>query len=182
MAAVYHSRSSSARQRLSIAAAVLLVLASVAGLFLWRTQSVRLLSVQSGSMSPAIEAGDAVLVRPIAEDELRIGDIVSFYSLLEPGIVVTHRVVSIDSTGQVTTRGDSNADEDPVLDPTMLVGRVERQVANAGYVIDFMRSRAGLALLIYMPAVTIIIVEIRRLALFFRPVYRHVSLIARTSR
>ena len=167
---------------MSIVAAVLLVLASVAGWLLWRTQSVRLLSVQSGSMAPAIEVGDAVLVRPVTEDEVRIGDIVSFYSPVEPGIVVTHRVVSIDGAGQVTTRGDGNAEEDPVLDPTLLVGRVEHQFANAGYVIDFMRSRAGLALLVYMPAVIVIIAEIRRLALFFRPVYRHASLIVRTSR
>lgn len=182
MTATYSTRPSSARQRLSIAAAVLLVLASVAGLLLWRGKQVQLLSVQTGSMAPAIMTGDAVMVRPVTEDELRTGDVVSFYSPTEPGLVVTHRVVSIDDQGQVTTRGDSNTDEDPVMDPALLIGRVEKQITNAGYVINFMRSPIGLALLVYTPALFVITAEVRRLALFFRPVYRHTSLTARTNR
>lgn len=143
---------------------------------------MQLLSVQSGSMAPNITVGDAVLVRPVAEDELQVGDVVSFYAADLAGALVTHRVVSVSESGQVTTKGDNNAQEDAVLDPNLLVGRVGYQFANLGYAIDFVRSRLGLALLVYLPAVLIVAGEARKLVGYFRPVYRHPMLIGRSSR
>ena len=53
-----------------------------------------LLSVQSDSMSPTLEAGDLILTRPVDISSLQEGDVVTFYSPdpARRGEKVTHRI------------------------------------------------------------------------------------------
>lgn len=66
----------------------------------------------SGSMSPAIRAGDLLITRPEPATSMRIGQIVSF---IDPGLngkLVTHRVVGLQASARkidVVTRGDANS-------------------------------------------------------------------------
>lgn len=76
--------------------------------------------IRGASMEPALERGTLLLVRPVAPERLRLGDIVSFEDP-RPGRerLVTHRVVGIERYGpqarEVTfrTRGDANRKPDP---------------------------------------------------------------------
>ncbi len=171
------SRSSNAgriRQWLVGAAAVVFVLSSLAGVVLWRQRQVQLLSVQTGSMAPALQPGDAVVVRQVQAADLKPGDIVSFRSPADPGVVITHRIVKTDSAvGDIITQGDSNNAADRPLEPAQVLGRVERSIPNAGYLIDFIHSRAGLVLGVYLPAAFLVGGELRRLTVYYRPAYRH---------
>lgn len=164
------------RQWLTAVAAVVFVLSSLAGVALWRQQEVRLLSVQTGSMAPALRPGDAVAVRQVETADLKPGDVISFRSPADPGVVITHRIVRVGSAdGIITiiTKGDSNASADQPLKPSLVIGRVERSLPNAGYLIDFIHSPAGLIAGVYLPAAFLVFGELRRLTAYYRPAYRH---------
>lgn len=74
--------------------------------------------VQSGSMRPAIEAGDVVLSSPLpADDPVPLGGVVQFRGEAPDGTerLVVHRIVAPgDAPGEWVTQGDANADPDSV--------------------------------------------------------------------
>ena len=74
------------------------------------------LRVETGSMEPTLHVGDYIIVQRRDPDTIRVDDIISFYSE-DPeinGMLVTHRVASLNSDGTFTTIGDAN----PVTDTT----------------------------------------------------------------
>ncbi len=169
---------------LSIAIAGVFLAVSLMAVAAWYVKSSQLLSVQSASMAPLIQIGDAVLVEKVTIDELRLGDVISFYNpdsnaganANTGATIVTHRVVGLDlSARSVQTRGDSNATADQPIDQSLLVGRVTRLLPNVGYILDFVHSRAGLAIGVYLPAAIIVFAELRRLTAYYNPGYHHPS-------
>lgn len=161
------------RQWLIAAAAVVFVLTSLAGVALWRQRQVQLLSVQTGSMAPALQPGDAVAVRQVDAADLKLGDVISFRSPADPEVVITHRIVQASSAGGgIVTQGDNNTTADQSLEPSQVLGRVERSIPNAGYLIDFIHSPVGLVLGVYVPAAFLVGGELRRLTAYYRPAYR----------
>jgi signal peptidase I len=96
------------------------------------------MTILTGSMEPTYPPGTLIIVKPIATDDIAIGDPITYQ--LESGKpeVVTHRVVSIaNSNGQLTfiTKGDNNPSPDvnPVL-PVQIRGTVWYSVPLIGYV------------------------------------------------
>lgn len=76
----------------------------------------KVLSVLSGSMEPAIRVGSLVIVRPSAE--YKINDIITFPSPEDPNILVTHRIIGIQTIENrifYITQGDANEEPDPDL-------------------------------------------------------------------
>jgi len=68
--------------------------------------------VVSGSMDPAIPVHSVVLVQPAAPEELQPGEIVAYRS---GGSVVIHRLVENHIVeGELVTKGDANAEPDPL--------------------------------------------------------------------
>lgn len=68
--------------------------------------------VVSGSMDPAIPVHSVVLVQPAAPEELQPGEIVAYRS---GSSVVIHRLVENHIVeGEVVTKGDANAEPDPL--------------------------------------------------------------------
>jgi signal peptidase len=71
----------------------------------------RTLVITSGSMTPTIDVGAAVLSRSVPPLEVRPGDIVTFRDPSLGQRLVTHRVVQMRRTGQTVnfvTKGDAN--------------------------------------------------------------------------
>ncbi len=125
-------------------------------------RGLTVLSVQTGSMRPAIRPGDAVLVR--RDVAIQVGDVITYRSLENPRAVITHRVVSIDrAIGQTITRGDALSSNDPAISSDRIVGRTEQVVPALGYDLDILRQPGGLMAAVYLPAVLLISDEIRRL-------------------
>lgn len=100
----------------------------------------RSLVVLTGSMQPALDPGDVVLVETdVRIDEIHEGDVITFQRHPGAGETVTHRVVEVthDDRGTVlTTKGDANEDPDPMaVGEQMLVGRVDRTIPHLGHVV-----------------------------------------------
>jgi hypothetical protein len=75
------------------------------------------------SMAPTLKTGDALRVAPYKDIRVRVGDVAAFRSPKE-GTLIVHRVVSTGPQG-VKTKGDNSlANDDWVLQPKDIIGRV----------------------------------------------------------
>lgn len=89
--------------------AALLIIANFTG--------IHLFNVESGSMTPAYPENSLVIVKETDPSNICEGDVIT-YVMNEAGMVVTHRVVSVDAEKRTfRTKGDANNVEDgmPVL-------------------------------------------------------------------
>ncbi|MFO6453831.1 MULTISPECIES: signal peptidase I [unclassified Aeromicrobium] len=100
----------------------------------------------SGSMSPAIEAGDLAFATTVPADELAEGDIVSVID--DRGVRITHRVTQIDPQDDggavLQLKGDANASPDEQAYNVDEVERVGFSVPKAGYVVNAVNSPFGM--------------------------------------
>jgi signal peptidase len=128
---------------------VLLVLAVLVGAVgLFAAQSGRhLYVVRTGSMSPAIAPGDAVLdVAGYPHQQLRRGQVVTFR--LADGALVTHRVHAVRGD-VVTTKGDANRTADPwTVAPDQVIGTVRHTLPRMGYALVYLHQPAGVGSLV----------------------------------
>lgn len=161
--------------------AAMLVTAGVAVLGAWNSQSIRMLSVNSGSMEPLVAKGDAVLVRKVDPLEIHKGDLVSYRSLEDSAVIITHRVIEVDAlTGRLITKGDANTKADPTIHGIRVIGRVQHIVPGMGYYINALHTWVGLTVVVYAPTAMLVASELRRLARhYLQPTYvlyrRHYS-------
>jgi signal peptidase I len=151
-----------------------LLVTAAAGLVLLHSRGDRLLGVRSGSMEPAFRAGDALVVAPVKPADLKPGDIIAYQSPANPRVTISHRLLAIDRPhGQLITAGDALAAADPAFDQRLLAGKAVALLPGFGYVVDGLRHPLGLALFIWLPALCLIINEIRHLkASFAKRYYR----------
>ncbi len=122
----------------------------------------RMYIVLSGSMSPAIETGSLVVVKPAAPESIRVGDIITFGG--GGSSVTTHRVTAVENEGGLSfrTKGDANEVEDPLpVSADRLVGKVVFSIPYAGYVFSYARTRKG-AMTIIALASAVILAELIR--------------------
>lgn len=77
----------------------------------------------TGSMLPTLTPSSIVVVAPVAYDDVKVGDIVTFTRPIDDA-TVAHRVIRIDRFGRIWTKGDSAERNDGVLTPDRLRGRV----------------------------------------------------------
>lgn len=75
--------------------------------------SYKTFCIISGSMKPEINVNDIIIAKEVAQEEIKINDIISFRINQE---TITHRIVNIENgtDGKVyyTTKGDANNTED----------------------------------------------------------------------
>ena len=96
--------------------------------------------LHTGSMSPTIAAESAVIVE---EHDYHVGQVVTF---TEDGQTVTHRLISINAQGMITTKGDANATADPWHVPkSQIIGGVVTTMPEVGYWPEYLKSPLGLA-------------------------------------
>lgn len=110
--------------------------------------------VLSGSMTPTIPIGAAVVDREEPALNLQVGDVITFQEPGRPGVYITHRVAAIDQNGaaiQVATKGDANGARDPwalPYAPTDTVLKVAFSAPVVGFVLGFLGTPLGRLLLI----------------------------------
>lgn len=113
-------------------ATVAALLLTVAALFL--TNGGRMFVVETPSMGEVAPVGTLVLDLPVRASSLQVGDIVSFRVSAAPDTIYTHRVIDIDATGGIHTRGDVNGATDPwTLTQENLVGAPALLVPHLGW-------------------------------------------------
>ena len=98
-------------------------------------------AVATGSMAPAIDAGDLIVTR--AQKSYAVGDIVTY--LAPDGTSTTHRIVAV-SGETYTMQGDANNAPDPSVSADAIVGKVVCALPGLGAAVTFLQSPAGLCI------------------------------------
>ena len=95
--------------------------------------------VQSGSMAPAVNTGDAIVSRVVHPSAVGVGDVVTFVDTLRDDRLITHRVVDVRQEGgqySFVTKGDSNSGvERWDMDESGTLGRLALRVPKLGFVV-----------------------------------------------
>ena len=108
-------------------------------------------TVQSGSMSPAFNKGDAVFVRPVNTKDLKPNDVVTIQTP-DATRSFTHRITRLDpEKSLVYTQGDANKSEDPMpADMSLVAGKVWFSVPYIGLLAGVVQSRIFLIIMAIM--------------------------------
>jgi len=124
------------------------------------------LYIVSGSMEDTIETGSVIFVKEINPNELKVNDIISFYSS-DPSIKGkpnTHRIVEITDQGYKTI-GDANygqVDKYPVSESDV-IGVYKGTSKQLSFFVGLLRKPVVLMLIIVIPTVIFFIYELRNL-------------------
>lgn len=136
-----------------------------------KLQHGHLLSVQTESMVPAIPKGSLVGIQSVANSNLAVGDAITFVNPNNSKQTITHRIVELPGgkhPGAFITKGDANPTTDAPIPVSKIVGKVQWHVPYAGKAIDLVRKPVGLLLLIYIPALVMIVGELRNLSAYYK--------------
>lgn len=110
--------------------------------------------IVSGSMEPTIKKGDAIFVKNVAEEEIKINDIISFQTAVPTKTNVTHRVIEImeeDGVKKYTTKGDNNNTEDKEkITYQQIEGKYQFKINQFGIVTNILKSKITLVILIML--------------------------------
>lgn len=115
--------------------------------------------ITTDSMADSINSGDIVIVKEVPEEELQVGDVITFEKDYQ---VITHRITKIDDeTGKrvYTTKGDNNNLEDnQKIEYEQIKGKSVLTIPKLGYLFNFLENQI----------VFLLIVLILLIVLFFR--------------
>ena len=104
--------------------------------------------VLSESMMPTFDKGSVIIVKETAQENLQEGDIITYMPIRGDDVLLTHRVVRIDGSGEgrsFITRGDANNTDDPnPVSADMILGRTILHVNGLGEFISYLRTGQGI--------------------------------------
>lgn len=126
--------------------------------------------IVSPSMVPTIKINDAIVVKRVKSEYLKIGDIITFSSS-DPsyaGLTITHRIVGkqMSQSGEYVyrTKGDNNNVEDSALvKGSDVYGKVILKIPKLGYVQKFLSTPFGFIISILIPIIMVLIGDIMRI-------------------
>ncbi|MDD3653786.1 MAG: signal peptidase I [Desulfotomaculaceae bacterium] len=101
------------------------------------------LIVLSGSMKPAIHAGDVIVIREQPAGGYKVGDVATY---LVGATAFTHRIVS-EENGVFTLKGDNNNAADDAVTADRFEGKMLLRIPKIGLAIVFFKKPASMALL-----------------------------------
>lgn len=126
------------------------------------------LIVLTESMSPEIESGDLIICRSIDAEDIKEGDVISFYDPAGNGTsVVTHKVIEIineDGALSFRTQGINNNTEDrlPVPAEKVIAKYTGIRIPGAGNFAIFMQTTTGLLVCVVLPIILLVGYDIIR--------------------
>ena len=125
--------------------------------------------IVSRSMEPIIKVRDAVLVKRVPEEEIKVGDVVTYESRDESfyGILITHRVTGIkEENGKkiFITKGDHNQTIDRLpVSGDQIYGKVIMRIPKIGYIKYFLVTSYGWIIAIVIPSLGLVIYDILKI-------------------
>ncbi len=125
------------------------------------------LKIQTGSMEPEYKTGSIIVTRKVSAEELKVGDVISFYSTggQIADMVNTHRINEIvylkGGEKQFVTKGDANeyVDEYPVYGKRVIGKVILNLGVMSGSIIGFLQNPNIILFLIVIPLVIITFLE-----------------------
>lgn len=111
-------------------------------------------AIVTGSMEPAIERGDIVLLERVDSNQLKVGDVITYAKGRLP---ITHRIYNISASGVIWTKGDANNEVDPYkVHPSQVLGRVKYTIPNMGWALIVVNWSPLIKKAILLTSITII--------------------------
>lgn len=124
-------------------------------------------TVLSGSMQPAIAAGDLVVSERIAPLRAEVGDVVTFADPDDPERLITHRIGGLRRAGkhmEFVTKGDANTGVERWRIATDAdLGRVAYKIPLLGHAAALTRTRTGFLLIVALPLLLLAVHELTRI-------------------
>lgn len=119
------------------------------------------LIVLTDSMYPEIHSGDLIICHTEDAENIKEGDIISFFDPAGNGTsIVTHRVTEVtteDGELAFRTKGDANNVEDSMLVPAnKLVAVYQNRIPSMGNVAMFMQTTQGLIICVVCPILLLV--------------------------
>ena len=119
------------------------------------------LIVLTESMYPEIHSGDLIICHTEDAENVKEGDIISFFDPAGNGTsIVTHRVTEVTTEGgelAFRTKGDANNVEDSMPVPAdKLVAVYRNRIPNMGNVAMFMQTTTGLIVCVVCPILLLV--------------------------
>lgn len=119
------------------------------------------LIVLTDSMYPEIHSGDLIICHTEDAENVKEGDIISFFDPAGNGTsIVTHRVTEVTTEGgelAFRTKGDANNVEDSMPVPAdKLVAVYRNRIPNMGNVAMFMQTTTGLIVCVVCPILLLV--------------------------
>lgn len=123
------------------------------------------MTVTGTSMEPTITSNDIIVIDS-GETSIELGTIISYYYQFEDNpslFIITHRVIGFAPEGY-RTKGDGCAYADNyVVTPEDVIGVMRFKIPYLGALIHFANTLTGFLILVIVPALILIIQEIRNL-------------------
>ncbi|MFX1367823.1 MAG: signal peptidase I [Promethearchaeota archaeon] len=143
---------------------VVITLGSYGGFMVAMRTTSPLVVVTSESMVPTLEPGDLLVLQGRSQEQIQVGDIIVYQDSWYTDAPIVHRIVDIDIIDGVyhyITRGDANTHNDPG-DRTIdeVIGVVVFRIPFLGHVSMFLRTPAGIAVIVIIFAAIIILPEL----------------------
>jgi len=138
----------------------------------WHGLGWQSLSIPTGSMRPNIPPGSQVFVHQVSPNSLKVGDVITYKNPLHPKTTISHRIVKVFPITKhmpgFITKGDANETADIPIAPGSIEGKVVQHVPYLGWAMMWTRSWTGISVLVYLPALLIMIDEVRKLNRYYK--------------
>ncbi len=136
---------------------------------------LRLLSIQTNSMSDTINYGDLIIDTAVEAEDLRKDDIITYWTVINGERVLnTHRIVNIYDGGGFLifeTKGDANTSADPLtVHEREIVGRYQMKIPGLGKVFDYLQTSTGFLIVVVIP---VFLFFLYHLVQFFRVLFEY---------
>jgi signal peptidase len=130
------------------------------------------LSVPTGSMQPAIQAGSLVLVRRVPASSLKLGDVITYTNPLDARKTISHRIIKMylvgDKVRGFITKGDANQSPDIPVTSGRVIGKVVWHIPYIGYGLLAAKKPWVILPIVYLAALPIILEELKRLSDYYK--------------
>jgi signal peptidase len=120
------------------------------------------LTVTGTSMNPEITQDDILIVIPA--QTLKVGDVITYsHEIDEKSYLFTHRIIEMDGN-IIKTKGDSlSAPDTYIVSQNDVKGKLAGKIPYVGALPHFARTASGYIFFILMPALLLVIMEIKKL-------------------
>ena len=136
---------------------------------------IRPFSIQTDSMYPILKPGDLIISTGFEPEELREGDIITYWTVINGERVLnTHKIIDIYDGGNhliFATQGENNAVADALtVHESEVVGLYKFRIPGVGKVFDFLQTSIGFGLIVVLP---VFLFFIYHLVQFFKVLFEY---------